>query len=51
MPPPIIMPYSNFVREHKHLIKLLDASKSRSLKSEAAKQKTELNRYMKKRKH
>lgn len=41
---PIVMPRSDFFREHKHLIKLLDAGKK--LVAEATKQKREMRKYV-----
>ncbi len=42
------MPEAIFIKEHKHLIKLLNSG-NKKMKQEAASQKKELNAYLKKR--
>lgn len=43
------MPEGQYLSEHKRLIKLLDSSKDRRMKTEAKKQKKEIAEYVRKR--
>lgn len=48
-PNTVVMPETQYLQEHKRLIKLLDKAKEPSLRKEGRRQKLEISQYLKKR--